>query len=66
MCTAVLTDLYCPECAELKAFEQPPCLDGHGVDCPERLCVTCGVALLIDLPVEPVARPVRTFGSRAA
>jgi len=64
--TPAMIELYCPECTELQAFEQPPCVDGHGADCPEWLCLNCGTALLIDTPLEPVARPVRTFGSRAA
>jgi hypothetical protein len=61
-----LIEAYCPDCAELKLFEQPPCVDGHGADCPEWLCLTCGTALLIDMPVELVARLPRTLGSRAA
>lgn len=66
MFTAGMIEMYCPDCAELEVFEQPPCVDGHGVDCPEWLCLNCGTALLIDTPCEPVTRPVRTFGSRAA
>jgi len=61
-----LIEAYCPDCAELELFEQPPCVDGHGADCPEWLCLTCGTALLIDMPVELVARLPRTLGSRAA
>ena len=34
--------LACPECREESAFEQPPCTEGHGLDCPEWFCVTCG------------------------
>jgi hypothetical protein len=63
--TAAMIEAYCPECADLEAFEQPPCVDGHGADCPEWLCLTCGAALLIDVPVAPV-EPPHTFGSRAA
>jgi hypothetical protein len=64
--TAAMIETYCPECAELEAFEQPPCLDGHGADCPEWLCLTCGTALLIGGPVEPVERLPRRFGLHAA
>lgn len=39
--------LDCPTCAESRPFEQPPCTDGHGADCPERVCVDCGTALLV-------------------
>ncbi len=63
MFRAELIEVYCPECAGLQACEQPPCRDGHGTDCPERLCLSCGTGLLIGAPVEP--RP-RTLGSRAA
>ncbi|MFZ0119564.1 MAG: hypothetical protein WAN20_11755 [Pseudonocardiaceae bacterium] len=61
-----LIEAYCPDCAKHELFEQPPCVDGHGADCPEWLCLTCGTALLIDMPVELVARLPRTLGSRAA
>ena len=39
--------LSCPECQRPRAFEQPPCADGHGADCPERVCVRCGAAVLL-------------------
>jgi len=61
-----LIEAYCPDCAELEAFEQPPCIDGHGADCPEWLCLTCGTALLIDVPAQPVERLPHTLGTRAA
>ncbi|HEY3691803.1 MAG TPA: hypothetical protein VGL46_16165 [Pseudonocardiaceae bacterium] len=61
-----MIELYCPECADFGAFEQPPCVDGHGTDCPEWLCLICGTALLIDVPVEPVEQRPRTLSSRAA
>jgi hypothetical protein len=64
--TAAMIELYCSECAELQAFEQPPCVDGHGADCPEWFCLNCGMALLIDMPVEPVERRSCRFSSRAA
>ncbi|MBE1537612.1 hypothetical protein [Actinomadura algeriensis] len=40
-------------------FEQPPCPDGHGPDCPERVCVECGAAVLLGSLVgpAPVADP---------
>ena len=37
--------LACPECRDESAFEQPPCEEGHGLDCPEWFCVTCGFAV---------------------
>jgi hypothetical protein len=49
--------LPCPECCETLTFEQPPCEDGHGFDCPEWICTGCGYAMLlatypeVDLPV---------------
>ncbi len=46
--------LDCPTCARPRLFEQPPCSDGHGVDCPERACVECGTALILGCPPEPV------------
>jgi hypothetical protein len=38
----------CPSCGEERAFETPPCADGHGPDCAERACRDCGAALLVD------------------
>ena len=50
--------LGCAECGESRAFEQPPCADGHGADCPERFCLDCGTAVLLDPPLtEPSRRP---------
>jgi hypothetical protein len=28
------------------------CPDGHGSDCPERICVECGAAVVLDGYVE--------------
>ncbi len=53
-----LTQRVCPECGDTRDFEQPPCSDGHGVECPDRACVECGTALFID-PQPVVARPDR-------
>ncbi len=39
--------LKCPECRDESAFEQPPCADGHGFDCPEWFCVSCGFAVFV-------------------
>jgi hypothetical protein len=38
----------CPSCGEERAFETPPCADGHGPDCAEMACQDCGAALLVD------------------
>ncbi|TYK45977.1 hypothetical protein [Actinomadura decatromicini] len=39
-------------------FEQPPCPDGHGEECPERACVECGSAVLVGSVVTaPVTGP---------
>ncbi len=56
---------FCPECEDVSVFEQPPCGDGHGGDCPEWFCVTCGCAVIegevqviamIEREVRPSAR----------
>jgi len=50
----------CPSCGDERAFETPPCADGHGPDCAELACRDCGTALLFGpLPGEPVRRPAR-------
>ncbi|CAO5243901.1 hypothetical protein [Frankia sp. AgKG'84/4] len=44
--------LTCVSCGDERRFTQPPCADGHGVDCPEWACAECGAAVLIG-PVPP-------------
>ena len=39
--------LTCPVCGRRSEFEQPPCTDGHGSDCPELICVRCSSAVLV-------------------
>jgi hypothetical protein len=39
--------LWCAACGGPRVFEQPPCADGHGPDCPERACTGCGAAMLV-------------------
>lgn len=46
--TDELLMLYCPSCARECLAEIPPCLDGHGAECPDRACVECGTALVLD------------------
>jgi hypothetical protein len=43
-----LVVLFCPTCGDERLAEIPPCPDGHGSDCPDRACVECGTALLLD------------------
>jgi hypothetical protein len=53
MTTTVLVR-WCATCRAEEMFEQPECLDGHGDDCPELLCVACGNAVLVGLcPADP-------------
>ncbi|CCH20342.1 hypothetical protein [Micromonospora lupini] len=40
-------ELYCDVCEGVAAFEAPPCVDGHGSDCPELACTGCGAAVVI-------------------
>ena len=37
---------WCAECRDDKAFEVPPCEDGHGADCLDLACVECGFAIV--------------------
>jgi hypothetical protein len=56
----------CPSCGGDRDFEAPPCADGHGADCPERACLQCGAALLVDPLVPRSPRPRRrAFGAAA-
>ncbi|MCX5066465.1 hypothetical protein OOJ91_11315 [Micromonospora lupini] len=40
-------ELYCDVCEDVAPFEAPPCVDGHGSDCPELVCTGCGAAVVI-------------------
>ena len=63
MTTAFATVVrYCATCRADGAFEQPECLDGHGRDCPEWVCVTCGDAFVVGfaLPASPVVTAPRS------
>lgn len=56
---------YCPTCARQQPVEAPPCTDGHGPECPERVCTVCAGALLVaPAPLEAVT--VRVATDRAA
>jgi hypothetical protein len=49
--------VYCSTCGDEREFEQPPCADGHGPDCPERACTVCGTAVLVGLPLSASPAP---------
>jgi hypothetical protein len=56
--SAELLMLYCPTCGRDSLAEMPPCPDGHGNHCPDRACVECGTALLLDAALfATTARP---------
>ncbi len=38
---------FCPECADERPFEVPPCEDGHGTDCLDLACGDCGFAIVV-------------------
>jgi hypothetical protein len=35
----------CRDCGSEAGFEQPPCAEDHGPDCPEWFCLECGSVL---------------------
>ena len=52
----------CPRCGDERAFETPPCADGHGPESAELACRECGTALLVapfavELPLPRRSRP---------
>ena len=59
MSTAIVSIArFCTTCQADVAFEQPECLDEHGLDCPEWVCVECGNAVLIGTVLaEPSRQP---------
>ncbi len=44
--SACIATFSCRNCARTTEFEQPPCADGHGSDCPEWYCTECGAATI--------------------
>lgn len=56
--TSELILLHCPSCERECLAEAPPCQDGHGDQCPDRACVECGTALLLDAQLIHFVRPV--------
>lgn len=54
----------CRSCARRTEFEQPPCPDGHGQDCPEWYCTECGAATLVGWSMERREFRSRAGGSR--
>lgn len=56
----------CPSCGDERAFEAPPCVDGHGPDCAELACRDCGTALLVDPLVTAGPSPCRPALGAAA
>ncbi len=48
--------MWCASCGEERWFELPDCMEGHGVDCPERCCLECGAAVLVEVLVEVPVR----------
>ncbi len=43
---------FCVSCAADASFEQPECVDEHGVDCPEWVCVACGDAFVVGFALD--------------
>jgi DNA polymerase III alpha subunit (gram-positive type) len=46
----------CPLCGHTSALVAPDCTEGHGADCPDRLCLDCGSALFVDPAAGPAQR----------
>jgi hypothetical protein len=52
---------WCSTCADYAFLERPDC-DAHGSDCPERVCVGCGEALLVGFDLPEPTRAARRPG----
>jgi hypothetical protein len=46
----------CPLCGHANALVLPDCTEGHGADCPDRVCLDCGSALFVDPAAGPALR----------
>ncbi len=49
MVSMVVELRWCAGCADQRAFEVPPCEDGHGLDCLDLACVECGHAIVVGI-----------------
>ena len=49
MTVVVMEIRWCAECMDDKAFEVPPCADGHDADCLDLSCVECGFAIVVGI-----------------
>jgi hypothetical protein len=56
---------YCPGCRAERVVEQPPCVDDH-LDCPERACVECGLAIVFGWLEDTVSLQPRRSRRRVA
>ncbi|MEJ5945445.1 hypothetical protein WDZ17_09090 [Pseudokineococcus basanitobsidens] len=45
--TSVLDDIDCSVCGRAVPHELVECVDGHGEDCPDRVCTDCGSVLVV-------------------
>lgn len=61
-----LVTLLCPCCGDERLTETPPCSDGHGDACPDRACIECGTALMLDAPLLDLALGENSPGRRTA
>ena len=66
MSTHAVVVRWCATCLTETMFEQPECLDGHGVDCPEWVCVSCGEAMLLGFAPPSAGRPAARVGHHVA
>ena len=51
MAASAMIVRFCTTCRGDVAFEQPECLDGHGGDCAEWVCVQCAEAFVVGFAV---------------
>ncbi len=57
----------CPVCGRPGSVVAPDgCADGHGADCPDRMCLSCGSALALGPAFAPAhsVRPRRRAARR--
>lgn len=47
---AALETIDCALCGSPMPFELPECPDGHGEDCPDRVCTGCGFVVIVGPP----------------
>jgi hypothetical protein len=64
MQTGALVLQWCDDCGGARAFEGPPCVDGHA-ECPDLACLDCGAAIVLATITDTYPAPLAVAAAHA-